>query len=394
LKERPRLAIVTTHPIQYYAPAFRLLHQRREVHAKVFYTWEQAQQRIYDPKFGRHIQWDIPLLEGYDYTFVKNIASQPGSHHFRGIITPTLTQEISAWQADAVLFFGWSYYGHLQAMRHFKGKIPVLFRGDSHLLDETGGIRQWLRRTALRLIYRYVDQALYVGINNRAYYLRHGLRPEQLIFAPHAVENERFEWNADNQSKEAQDWRLSMGIKKQDLVFLFAGKLEPKKNPNLLLGAFLSLSAPNIHLVMVGNGEMEAELKTKANGRSNVHFLEFQNQSRMPVVYRLANVFVLPSRGPGETWGLAINEAMACNIPILTSDKVGCAVDLVEENINGFIFRSDDSLDLAQNLNRFVEKDSSQLTQMGSASRQKIQSWSLEALCQGIELATRKRERV
>jgi glycosyltransferase involved in cell wall biosynthesis len=387
-----KLAIVTTHPIQYYAPAFRLLHQRQKVNAKVFYTWEQAQQRIYDPKFGRHIQWDIPLLEGYNYTFVKNTASQPGSHHFRGIITPTLIREISDWQADAVLFFGWSYHGHWQAMRHFKRKIPVLFRGDSNLLDEFGGPRQWLRRTALRFVYRYVDRALYVGTNNRDYYLRHGLKPEQLIFAPHAVENERFERNAENQRNEARDWRSTLGITEQDMVFLFAGKLEPKKNPGLLLDAFLSLSSPNIQLVMVGNGEMEAALKAKAAGRPDVHFLGFQNQSRMPVVYRLANVFVLPSQGPGETWGLAINKAMACGIPILASDKVGCAVDLVEEKINGFVFRSGDPSDLRQKLNQFIEKDPSQLAQMGSASQQRIQNWSLEALCYGIEVGALEQE--
>src|SRR5260370_9047701 len=86
------------------------------------------------------------------------------------------------------------------------------------------------------------------------------------------------------------------------MVFLYAGKLQPKKNPSLLIDAFSALKDGS-HLVFVGNGELEVELKRKAETIENVHFMPFQNQSVMPAVYRLGDVFVLSSHGPEETWG-------------------------------------------------------------------------------------------
>ena len=93
-----RLAIITTHPIQYNAPFFKLLAERKTIEIKVFYTWSQSKESVkYDPGFGKNIEWDIPLLEGYNYSFVKNIASNPGSDHFNGIQNPTLLSEIKNW---------------------------------------------------------------------------------------------------------------------------------------------------------------------------------------------------------------------------------------------------------------------------------------------------------
>src|ERR1700722_3761487 len=98
-----KLAIVTTHPIQYYAPWFKLLAKSKIVLPKVFYTWGQSQQGTnYDPGFGKKVEWDIPLLEGYDHSFVENIAAKPGSHHFNGIVNPGLINEINKWQPDAI----------------------------------------------------------------------------------------------------------------------------------------------------------------------------------------------------------------------------------------------------------------------------------------------------
>ncbi|HXO74089.1 MAG TPA: glycosyltransferase, partial [Puia sp.] len=167
-----RLAIITTHPIQYNAPWFRMLAQSNRLLVKVFYTWEQSQQGSkFDPGFGKKIEWDIPLLEGYEYCFVKNTAAEPGTHHFKGVINPTLNKEVESWNPDAVLVFGWSFSSHLACMRYFKGRIPVLFRGDSTLLDDKPGVKKWLRRVFLRWVYRFIDYALYVGINNKNYFL-------------------------------------------------------------------------------------------------------------------------------------------------------------------------------------------------------------------------------
>ena len=75
----PRLAVITTHPIQYYAPFFKMLNNRQKIKIKIFYTWSQSQQGPkFDPGFGKNIAWDIPLLEGYNYTFIKNTMASFG----------------------------------------------------------------------------------------------------------------------------------------------------------------------------------------------------------------------------------------------------------------------------------------------------------------------------
>ena len=147
-----KLAIITTHPIQYYAPVFKLLHQRQQVSVKVFYTWGEQVNTKYDPGFNKVIAWDIPLLEGYPFDWVKNTAGDPGSHHFKGIINPDLIGQLKAWHPDALLVYGWGYQSHLKVMRHFKNKLPVLFRGDSTLLDDVTGAKALLKTGFLELL--------------------------------------------------------------------------------------------------------------------------------------------------------------------------------------------------------------------------------------------------
>ena len=187
-----KLAIITTHPIQYNAPWFKLLAERDVIDLKVFYTWSQSQEKVIDRNFNQEITWDIPLLEGYDYEFVENIASKPGSHHFLGINNPELIGKVEKYQPDYLLVFGWNFISNLRLMHHFKGKIPIIFRGDSTLLDDQPGLKTLLRRTILKFVYRYVDKALYVGDANKAYFLAHGFKREDLIYAPHAIDIDRF----------------------------------------------------------------------------------------------------------------------------------------------------------------------------------------------------------
>ena len=171
---------------------------------------------------------------------------------------------------------------------------------------------------------------------------------------------------------------------KDDILILFAGKFETKKNPELLLNAFLALKLEKVHLLYVGNGELEAMLKSKAKIpdvsrliATNLHFMDFKNQTQMPLIYQACDLFCLPSQGPGETWGLAINEAMAASKAILVSNKVGCAIDLVKNGTYGYIFESNNREDLNDKLNLLV-KDKTVLANMGKESAGIIKKWSME----------------
>lgn len=376
-----KLAILATHPIQYYAPVFRMLAASPALSIKVFYT-RGEQPKAFDKGFGKHIEWDIPLLEGYEYSFMKNTAQDPGTHHFRGIVNPDLIREVTVWGASALLVFGWSNQSHLKALRHFKGKIPIYFRGDSHLLNEKPGLKRILRRNFLRWVYTHVNGAFYVGSNNRDYYLKHGLKDGQLIFAPHAIDNERFSDSDRKYEAEAQAWRESLGIDSDKKIVLFCGKFEATKDPLLLMQVAKQMTNREDRVFLfVGNGPLEERIKKEAVNLRNVRFLDFQNQSRMPVVYRLANIFVLPSRG--ETWGLAVNEAMVCGLPVIVSDKVGCAVDLVQAGTNGYIFESNHLADLSEKLEYMLE-DKKKLAEMGKQSAALIHTWNFERIVGAI----------
>jgi glycosyltransferase involved in cell wall biosynthesis len=368
-----RLAIVTSHPIQYNAPLFKLLTARGNISIKVFYTWgKEVTENKFDPGFGKVIQWDIPLLQGYDFSFVNNISPNPGTHHFKGIINPTLISEIETWKADALLVFGWMFNSHLKCLRYFHNKIPVLFRGDSTLLDERGGIKQSLRRLFLKWVYSHVDIAFYVGENNKKYFLAHGLKPVRLIYAPHAIDNERFAGPADMYEKQAIEIRKNLGLKEDDLVILFAGKMEAKKNPLFLIDLLKSINDKRLKMLLVGSGALLPDLKSAAAADERILLMDFQNQQLMPAIYRVADLFMLPSKGPGDTWGLAINEAMASGKAVIEAGVNGLILDLKNNTTLEELVQS--SLD-----NKKI------LIEMGRQSQLKIQAFTFNHIIRAIE---------
>src|SRR5207237_585238 len=154
------------------------------------------------------------------YTFIPNESSDPGTHHYRGILSAELVPALRRWKPDAILVYGWKFQSHLAVLRAFHGKTPVLFRGDSTLLDEAPGIRKWLRRATLRRIYRNIDLALYVGRHNRDYYLRHGVEEQRLVWAPHSVENDRFSDPDGRLEQQAHSWRRTQDIDDDAKVIL------------------------------------------------------------------------------------------------------------------------------------------------------------------------------
>lgn len=361
---------------------------------KVIYTWGENSIHVYDHGFRKERIWDIDLLSGYDYIFTKNISKEPGSHHYKGIINPDLISQVETYNPDTVLIYGWKFDSHLRVMRHFKGKIPIIFRGDSTLLDESNrfSLKKWGRQQLLKWVYEHIDHALSPGTASDEYFRWVRLKFNQIHRVVHAVENERFMGEIGNgkwqMEQKALTWRRELGITDEKKVFLFAGKFEPKKDPLLLIQAFKQLLQirSDIHLIMVGNGILEKEIERELNDINKTHgssqplstslnfsqhsstpstfpitLLPFQNQSFMPIVYRLGDVFVLPSKGPGETWGLAINEAMASGRPVIASNKCGGAIDLVINEHNGLVFTAGDQKDLLSKIEFMVNANTREM---------------------------------
>lgn len=331
--------MVISHPTQYYSPWFRWLRQHTDLELKVFYLWDFGVTPHRDRQFQSTFKWDVDLLAGYDHEFIANTARDPGTHHFGGLKNPALLDRLADWRPTALLVFGYKSSSQLRAIGWARGRgIPVLFRGDSHLLGR--GRPGRLARLALRLLFAQFRACLPVGAANRDYFLALGVPPQKLFFAPHAVDATHFSPADATHRNAARELRTALGLPQKSRVILFAGKFLPAKQPRELLLAFLALAKPGAVLVLVGDGPEKSVLQDLAARApaGTVHFLPFANQSEMPSRYLLADLFVLPSRGHYETWGLAINEAMHLGIPPLVSDLVGCQRDLVTDGETGWVF--------------------------------------------------------
>lgn len=392
-----RLAIVVSHPIQYYAPWFRHLAQQPDLEVRVFHLWDFGVTAQVDPGFGHPVQWDIPLLEGYASEFVPNLSAEPGTHHFHGLDNPELVPRLQAWKPDAILLFGYAYRSHLRVIlsRRLRS-IPLLFRGDSHDLARSRGLRTRLGRAVRQLLFPRFAAFLSVGKAHTNYLLNSRVPERRIHRSPHCVDNARFQEAASDAEAQASRWKDELGIPPEALVVLFAGKLEAVKRPLDLLEAFLSLPSRRVEagsaepvLLYVGSGTLEQHLRARAGDRlgHSVFMTPFQNQSRMPVVYAASDLLVLPSAS--ETWGLAVNEAMNLARPVLVSDGVGCAPDLVVPGQTGWTYPAGDREALAAVLQEALALGRGGLRARGLEARSRMAGWSFQEATRGLRSALR-----
>jgi glycosyltransferase involved in cell wall biosynthesis len=382
-----KLAIITSHPIQYYAPWFRYLANTKDLSIKVFYLWDFGVTKQIDRDFKQVVKWDIPLLNGYDYEFVPNLSSDPGTHHLWGLQNPSLVSRVREYNPNAVLLMNYNFASLYRFLWTWNTqKVPLLFRGDSHNLISSTGIKTWAKRQFISQIYRRFAGCFYVGKANYEYFRYHKVKSENLFFTPHAVDNNRFLTQAEAAKQQAITWKQELGIPQHHPVILFAGKFENKKRPTDLLKAFLQAKLSQVSLLFVGNGSLENELKSQALNHPNIYFAPFQNQSFMPRTYAAADLVVLPSYGTHETWGLVINEAMCLGRAAIVSSHVGCAQDLVHPGKNGLIFSAGDITALTQSLKSALS-DKKRLQEWGEESLKIISNYSYSQATDGLLLA-------
>jgi glycosyltransferase involved in cell wall biosynthesis len=332
-----RLAVLTSHPIQYYAPLFRELARRVDLH--VFFAHKTTPQQQADTGFGTAFDWDVDLTSSYANSFLTNVSRRPGTGHFSGCDTPEIGERLRRGRFDAVLVMGWhlkTYWQAIWAAKH--AGLPVLVRGDSHLETPRSNVKRIVKSLTYPPFLRMFDAALYVGQRSRAYYKHYGYPSERLFFSPNCVDTE---WFATRATAEARaKLRNRLGIAAEAKVALFAGKLVAFKRPLDIVAAAASMKASGyaVSLLVAGSGPLEAELAATATASGvSLHRLGFCNQTEMPAAYAAADVVVLPSGGR-ETWGLVANEAQACGVPIVVSDACGCAPDLAGDGTAGRVF--------------------------------------------------------
>ena len=296
-----RLAVVTTHPIQYYAPWFRQLQTVPGLEVRVFYLWDFGVADRVDPVFGQTIRWDVPLLDGYEAEFVPNVSAHPGTDRITGLRNPELAARVREFRPTAVLLLAYNYLSIYEFLLRWRSTdAPLLLRGDSHRLVPPAGAASHMRRAFISKVFSRMGACLYVGAANRRYFREHDVPDSRLFFAPHAVDNARFIAAAPEAHRQSRAWRSELGIPAHHRVVLFAGKLEEKKRPFDLLDAFRRANVPDSALLFVGSGPLEAELRDRTTGDARVFFAPFQNQSAMPRTYAVGDLFVQGSTRYGN----------------------------------------------------------------------------------------------
>jgi glycosyltransferase involved in cell wall biosynthesis len=385
-----RLGILTSHPIQYQAPWFRVL--AKAVDLQVFFCYRQSAEEQ-GSGFGVSFNWDVDLLSGYCHSFLSNVARVPGVNRFGGCDTPEIRCVIRDGKFDAFIVSGWhlkSYWQAVRACRRYQ--IPVLVRGDSQLRTPRSPLRRTIKKLTHQVMLRQFDGFLVVGQRHREYLAHYNVPQRKMFFAPHFVDNEWFGAKAEFARNQSAEIRKRWGADEKTLVVLFVGKLQAVKRPEDILHASALLttqhSTLDIRSVFVGAGDMEPALRNLALSLGvSARFEGFKNQSELPRYYTAADVLVLPSQS--ETWGLVVNEAMACGLPAIVSDAVGCAPDMVEEGLTGFTFPVGDIEVLAH---RLIEIGSWRREQhdFTDALRKKTSVYSVEGALQGTLRAARQ----
>lgn len=348
-----KLGILASHPIQYQAPLFRELAKHTELH--VFFAHRQTPQGQAEAGFNVRFEWDVDLLSGYRHEFLQNRSSTPGTSRFFGCDTPTVAAAIEQRNFDAFLVMGWNLKTYWQATLACRRLgVPVLVRGDSHLETRRGPVKNLLKRLIYPALLRRFDAGLYVGQKNRAYLLHFGMPPSRLFFSPHCIDNHRFAQAAAQCDRERL--RTDMGIGRDDRVVLFVGKQIEVKRPLDVVHSLKVLRDRGLPArgLFVGDGPLGPQLRAQAQASGvPIEFVGFWNQRRLPQAYAMADVLVLPS-STQETWGLVVNEAMACGLRAVVSASVGCAPDLVKAGTTGEVFAEGNTVDLADALQRIL----------------------------------------
>ena len=383
-----RVAHLVSHPIQYFAPLYRELARRPDIDLTVYFYSDATAREFYDAGFGRAVRWDVPLLEGYRARICRSAAMGDLPGGFFGRPHGDIVREIGVGRYDVVWAHGYAHLTTWLALGAARARgAGLLIRDEQTLLHG----RPWYKRAAKQVLLRALfSQAwgLYIGEQSRRYFERYGVPPSRLVAARYCVDNRFFQERALELGARRPEIRAGLGITDDAPVLLFCGKLVEKKQPLLLLEAFERMQRRHrCWLLIAGDGPLRPAAHDLVARRRIPRVLMpgFLNQTELPAAYTATDIFVLPS-ARHETWGLVVNEAMNFALPIIVSDKVGCAEDLVRPRWNGLVVSHRDVDALADAMATLVA-DRDLRRDFGARSLKLVGEYSVEACADGIVAA-------
>ena len=381
-----KFIFLVSHPIQYYSPLFREIEKHDGIDLEVLYCSDENVEGHIDKGFGVKVRWDIPLLEGYNYKFLKNNSWKPSVFNgFFGLLNFQIFNELKKEKGSYIILHSWvqatTYLAIIAAKLH---GVKLCLRAENPLNQELMKPPPvlFLRRVFFQyFFFRLFDYFFYIGELNKKLYKYYGVKEDKLVFTPYAVDNERYQNEYLQYKDKKTELRSYLELPHDKIIILFAGKYIEKKRPMMLLEVFRSLSNDKTALVFLGDGELRNKIESYIQKYSlkNVFLTGFKNQTEVGKYFASADIFVLPS-GAGETWGLVVNEAMNFALPVIVSDIAGCSSDLVAGD-NGFVFKTHE--ELIKQLN-FLVNNPEQILQKGRVSLKRISDYNYDKIVKNL----------
>jgi len=376
--------VLASHPIQYFAPLYQQLAALPQIDLDVFFYRDFGLGGRFDKQFNRSLSWDTDLLGGYRHRFLWSASPIRDVFNPLHAVNPgAFTRLLSGY--DAVWVNGYLYPSNwFAAAAACLCATRVLVRSELRLMDRP---RRWfdpLRDRVIRSWIRHADALLYIGEANRLAYRHYGARDDRLFFVPYAADVDALQRAKEDASHRRLDLLREWGLPPDRVIVLFVGKLLEKKQPAAMLHLASHPSlASRVHVAIAGSGPQSAVLEDDCRrlGLTNITWLGFVNQSRLPGLYALADIFVIPSLW--ETWGLVLNEAMAAGAAPIASCEVSAATDLIRDGETGFTFAPRDFDTLARHVQRLVD-DPALRKRIGSAAQERSALYNYDVAVQGI----------
>jgi glycosyltransferase involved in cell wall biosynthesis len=365
--------IVTEIIAPYRVPVFNALAARPEVSLHVIFLSEN------DPTLR---QWRIYKEEiKFSYQVLPSWRNRFGD---RGILLNRgMHAALDRAKPDVVLCGGYNHLAYWQASRWAQANgVPFILWSESTALDQRPQ-----RKTVELIKSRFLKSCaafLVPGKSSSDYLKQLGIKASLIFSAPNAVDTCLFSKLAAAARQDETSIRRARNLPER--YFLYVGRLVTEKGIFDLLEAYAQLNSEirsAVGLVFVGTGSQQAELAKRASKVTSgcIQFLNFVHREDLPAIYALADAFILPTHS--DPWGLVVNEAMACSLPVIATNIAGCTVDLVEHGSNGFVVTARDKISLSCSMAALAE-DSALRTMMGQRSRARIDQYSPAAWAHGV----------
>lgn len=325
-EDQARIAIIVSHPIQYFAPWYRALASIEGVALKVLFCSRQGAETYFDPDFGIEVKWDIPLLDGYEWEFLAS-RKEIQRLTFWATDNPNINDALERFRPTVVVVHCYAHRTMWRAVSWCnRNRIPVMLSSDSNATEKRALWKRAAKAIVVGHLYRHLDGAFSCGDNNRMYHLQYGIPKERIFPGTLPIDCGRLVASVGERDEARREIRKLHGIPEDAFVVVYAGKLTSLKCPSHLIDAVRRCAHQGVQVwgLLVGEGAERPMLEAMIAGHKlkTVVLAGFINQSAIGKYYAASQVVSLMSRY--EPKGLIVPEAGCFGCPAILSDRVGC----------------------------------------------------------------------